>query len=232
MVFDRTRRAYYRAPLDAVPSAVLHAARPQRTTVPTWAVWCLVGLLIALLVANALLLPPIDRQPHTAEVITAAVYLAVSIGLHEGSHVLALHSFGRAIDRIGFTLNHRVFPAFYVRMNQSLLLGRQEQVCVHAAGLLVNLAVNAVVLAFSRWVEHSPALDLAAGVVFIAAAWNVVPVLNSDGYRILLSLTGTDAARELRANPPWLVTLKVVSVVLVVVVSAHTVFTLMRSSLA
>lgn len=232
MVFDRTRRAYYRAPLDAVPSSLFHAARPQRSTVPTWAVWLLIGLLVALLVVNALLLPPITRQPLTPEMITAAVYLAVSIGLHEGSHVLALRAFGRSFDKIGFKLNHWVFPAFYVRMNQTLLLSRQEQVCVHAAGLLVNLAVNAAVLACNSWVGQSPALDFAAGAVFIAAAWNAVPFLNSDGYRVLLSVIGTDTTRELRANPPWLVSLKVVGVVLVIALSAHTALTLMRSFIA
>lgn len=232
MVFDRRRRTYYRAPLEAVPPAVIHAARPRPSTVPTWAAWCLVGLLVALLVVNTLLVPSVDGHPHVPEVITAAVYLAVSIAVHEASHVAALHIFGRSIDKIGFRMNHWVFPAFSVRMNQSLLLSRQEQVCVHAAGLLVNLVVNAVTLACNRWSWQSTALDFAASAVFIAAAWNVVPVLNSDGYRVLLSLTGTDATRELRANPSWLISLKIVGVLFVIAVVTHTVFTFTRSALA
>jgi putative peptide zinc metalloprotease protein len=232
VVFDRSERTYYRAPVDALPPSIRIAARPQRSSVPSWAAWSFVGLLPVLLVLNMALMPTSTRATHVADGIAAAVYLIVSIIVHEGSHVVALHRFGRSVDRVGFKLNHRVFPAFYVRMNQSLLLSRQEQVTVHAAGALVNLAGNAIVIVLNASTVRSSAVDFAAIVVFIAVSWNAVPVLDSDGYRILLALTRTDAARPLRANPPWLILVKAAGVGFIVVVVFRTALNITRSLLA
>ncbi len=231
MIFDRVKAEYYRAPVDAVPEAIRAAARPRRSSIPPWAAWSTAGLVLVLLVLNAVLLRASVQPLDAASGVISAGYLLVSIVLHEAAHVVALLQFGRSIDRVGFKLNHRVFPAFYVRMNQSLLLSRGEQVVVHASGALVNLSLNLAVILLNGVTIQSSALSVATSVVFIAIGWNVLPILNSDGYRVLLALTATDAARRLIANPPWLIAVKVLGVASTVLVVLRTAFDLTRSLL-
>ena len=230
VVFDRVEQAYYRAPIESVPDSIEIAARVQRSLVPTWAAWSIVGMLPVLLAVNAMLLPMSTKSADSFAAV--AVYLVLSVVIHEGAHILALRGFGRSVDRVGFKLNHRVFPAFYVRMNQSLLLSRQEQIVVHAAGVLVNLAANALVLTTNALTVQSAAIEVAAHLVFIAVAWNVVPILDSDGYRVLLALAGIDAARRLRSNPPWLIGIKVAGIVFIIVVAVRAALTLTRNLVA
>ena len=232
VVFDRVEQAYYRAPIESVPDSIRIAARIQRSSVPTWTAWSIVGILPVLLAVNAMLLPTSTKSADSFAAVATAVYLVLSVVIHEGAHILALRGFGRSVDRVGFKLNHRVFPAFYVRMNQSLLLSRQEQIVVHAAGVLGNLAANALVLTTNALTVQSAAIEVAAHLVFIAVAWNVAPILNSDGYRVLLALVGVDAARRLRSNPPWLIGIKVAGIVFIVVVAVRASLTLTRNLVA
>lgn len=63
-----------------------------------------------------------------------AIFLVANVVLHEFSHVLAMRLCGRNVDKIGFKLNYKVLPAFYVRMNQVILLGRLEKIFVMLLG--------------------------------------------------------------------------------------------------
>ena len=65
-------------------------------------------------------------------------YSLGQLAVHELAHVWALRFFGKRPDRFGFKLNYWVFPAFYVRMNDTHLLTQQEKIVVHSAGLFVN----------------------------------------------------------------------------------------------
>lgn len=229
VVFDRLAGKYFRAPVEVLPSSVREAARSERSLVPPWCAWAIVATLPALVLANFLLLPRTSHPTHALGTTLAVLYLAASVVVHEFAHFIALRAFGRRPDGFGFKLNHYVFPAFYVRMNQSLLLSRPEQVVVHASGVAVNLVTNAVVLAVNAVTVRSAALDVAAQLTFIAVVWNVVPMLNSDGYRVMLALTRTDATRRLDANPRWLIVVKAFGIVFILFVVIKTVITITRN---
>lgn len=216
-IHDRATGRYYRAPVDGLPLAWRRSAEPVSTRVPTWVAPTATALTAALFVVNLSLLPTGLGAFTAATVPLLALYLGLSVGLHEAAHVVALRVFGRRIDGVGFKMNHWVFPAFYVRMNQSRLIGRPEQVVVHGAGAAANLAMNALLLAVNALWLGWDVLTSCAHFVFVSIAWNLVPVLGSDGYRILLAVTGTQAARSLRNNPVWLIALKIVSVGLAIV---------------
>jgi len=232
IVHDRGRQRYYTTPLDRLPAEVLSNTVPRTSRIGWTGAMTLLLLLGACLVGNYALLAHQPAGSWSATAVCALVaYLAVSVALHEGAHVAALRWTGRRIDRVGVKLNFGVFPAFYVRMNQTLLLSRPEKILVHSAGLLSNLTLNAALLILTR-ATGTDLLVLPLAVVLTAIAVNAIPMLNSDGYRILLAVTGTDATRTLRTNPWWVVLIKVLSVLYAAASVAVPLATTIRSLLA
>jgi putative peptide zinc metalloprotease protein len=207
-LFDRRDGRYYRTSISNLPPEALARSVPVRPVFSRVTAGALTLATFGCLLANLFVLsePRAAAEPEAAMV--PALYLLVSIVLHEAAHIGALRLCGRRIDRIGFKMNYWVFPAVYVRMNQSLLLGRSEQAVIHLAGVTSNLAVNATLGLLNLLVIHSDSLAIGVHVVFVAVIWNLAPILGSDGYRTLLAATGIPAARRLRENPPWLIALR------------------------
>lgn len=142
-------------------------------------------------------------------------YIIFSIFLHEGAHILALKYFGLNIDKIGFKMHYYILPAFYVRMNQSVLLAKSEKILVHGIGISVNLFFNLVLIVINQFFLHSPTLGLALDFTIVTLCANALPVLNSDGYRVLLALTNSDEYKNKKKNKKWIRFIKILSWVLV-----------------
>lgn len=122
-----------------------------------------------------------------------------------------LRLLGRRHDKVGFKLHYWILPAFYVRMNQSVLLSRNEKVVVHGAGIWINLTINALLILLNAWIIKSPDLNVALTLAIVTLAANALPVLNSDGYRVLLALADVNELKDWRRNPAWIVRIKVLS---------------------
>lgn len=107
---------------------------------------------------------------------------------------------GRSPDKVGFKLNYGVFPAFYVRMNDSHLLVRTDRYVVHSIGIVTNAIIT--VIAFGMlWADL---LERDWLFVFswyaIAMAYNCIPILNSDGFKSLLVLVNQREAKSFKDN--------------------------------
>jgi putative peptide zinc metalloprotease protein len=137
-------------------------------------------------------------------------YGLIQIGLHESAHLVALHVFGRRAERIGFKMNFYVFPAFYVRMNQAHLLSRGERLVVHSAGLLVNCFLVGTVGVVS-WVCDWPLLATANWIFCAGLMSNLTPLLNADGYKVILTLSNELEARKIRNKSRLILSLRIIS---------------------
>ncbi|NQX11430.1 hypothetical protein HQQ80_07325 [Microbacteriaceae bacterium VKM Ac-2855] len=232
-VLDRERNRYYQTTVAKLPVEIREAVTPRISRVSPRAAVTFVVVVLALLLGNlAFSLANGTERPSGWLVAVLAVYLPVSVVIHETAHALALRAMGRSIDKVGVKLNYWVFPAFYVRINQSLLLNRNEKVIVHGAGVCINLAINLVLFACNAFVFHWADLEVALQFVVLTLAINAIPALKSDGYRMLLALAGVDELRGLLQNPCWVVAIKVVSTAYVLCYSIYMVSSLVMRFIA
>lgn len=138
-------------------------------------------------------------------------YSSCQIILHELAHYVTFKGMGRTPDKVGFKLNYHVFPAFYVRMNDAHLLTRTDRYVVHTAGIFVN----AVVTLCAFFVLGQLSLGNDWLFVFswysIAMTFNCIPILNSDGFKAALALTGQREARYFKNNSLLIKVIVVVS---------------------
>lgn len=217
VLYDQRARRCWRAATSELPEVVLTGALPLRPRVRPALSVAVVGATVVVLLADVVVLAVAPRPWSPTTVAVVVLSVAVHVALHEAAHVVVLRSLGRQVDGVGVKLNHVVFPAVYVRMNQSLLLCRTDQALVHVAGLTANVALVTASLVAARLDTGLHDLAVGAQVVTVMACANAAPVLGSDGYRVLLALTATPARRRLRDNPGWLVVLKLAGVLLAVV---------------
>lgn len=113
-------------------------------------------------------------------------YIFFNILLHELAHVISLISFNKKIDKIGFKFNY-IFPAFYVRMNDVYMLTRKEKILVHSSGLYINLLLNLILICISYEFKINMLLVACKFYIF-GIIMNTIPILNSDGYKVLISI--------------------------------------------
>lgn len=165
--------------------------------------------LIVLNVVGLLRAPAITSVALFTAILVS--YAVVSVGIHELAHVVCMRHFGKDVDRAGFKMHYVVFPAFYVRMNQSLLLPKHERIAVHSAGIAANLLMNTAVLGINTLFLRSGELALSLRMVFVSVLINCFPFLNSDGYRVLLALRSTNEVKGRKGNPAWIRMLKLSS---------------------
>lgn len=217
VLHDLVGDRYFEARREDLPGGVVSGLVPYRPRVGRRTGGSVLAALAVLGVVNlAFLLSWPDPRLGSRAWAVVAGFTVMNIVLHEGAHVLALRFFGRRIDGVGFRMHYVLFPAFYVRMSQSHMLGKYEKVCVHGAGVCTNLAVNVVTILGVTVSGGAPDLEAAVRFVAFAAMINALPVLGSDGYRVVLALTGVAERRDRARNPPWVRWAKIVGVVLVV----------------
>lgn len=221
-MFDRHSGKYYQLEAHRLPSDILAASCERSSRIKKHHAYWFAGLLCTLLGFNVLfgflaLSPVFDA----AFIVLLATYLIFSIAIHEFAHALALRLMGRRTDRVGVKLHYWIFPAFFVRMNQSLLLSRYGKVIVHGAGLFVNLFINGVLILLNFAVIRSAPLMGSLQFVALTLAFNATPLLKSDGYRIVLALANTDAAKGFRHNVWWLNGVHVASITYAVIYTIY-----------
>ncbi|WP_235515435.1 hypothetical protein [Curtobacterium sp. Leaf183] len=110
-------------------------------------------------------------------------------------------------------------------MSQTILLDRSEQAVVHLAGIASNVVSLAALLILNQVWIGSASLAFAVHLTTLLLGWNLIPVLGSDGFRVLLALGRIDAARGFRHNPLWLNVVRVASAATAVCVVLHLVLT-------
>ena len=89
-------------------------------------------------------------------------------------------------------------------MNETYMLSRIDKIIVHSFGLFVNFTLINFVQLVNILVFDSYSLTLAYLLFSSTMVWNLVPVLNSDGYKIILASLSLDEFSNFTKNH-WLV---------------------------
>ncbi|MCY9424723.1 peptidase [Bacillus spizizenii] len=148
--------------------------------------------------------------------IIIASYFIMNIVLHEMGHIYSLKFFGKNFDKFGFKLNFYVFPAFYVQLNETYMLSRNEKIIVHLFGLFINYFIINILEIINLFTISSEPLTMAFMLFSSTLLWNLVPILNSDGYKILLAFLSLDEYSRFKTNHWLVLTIQIIGVGLAV----------------
>jgi len=132
--------------------------------------------------------------------IGAAVFLFgrfLVVALHELAHGLVVSSFGRRVTRAGVKLM-LVFPYAFVDTSDGWFEPRRRRLAISAAGPASDLLVGAVFALGAAFV-HGTVRDVLFQLSFAAyvgAFSNLNPLLDRDGYHMLVDLLGEPGLRR------------------------------------
>ena len=131
--------------------------------------------------------------------LLALVLLQVlAISVHEAGHALAIRHYGRRVRRLGFSLYY-LFPCVWVDATDMTLAPRRQRIVVSLSGPLAGV----VVAAACAFVAAAQPETLAGTIAFKAATLfvfqfvlNLMPILELDGYHILVDLLDVPLLRQ------------------------------------
>lgn len=199
--------------------------------------WFLPGIVALFVVASAVLpiATRITFQPNnnvevnvTLVLVLLFLYSATQVAIHELSHILVLRTFGEKHDRIGARLEYNFLPTIYVRINRVLLLPREQRCMVHLAGVAANAIINTTVYISSFHFAPNGILFQVSTVYSIALAINVLPFLNTDGYRALITMLNIGDTKQSTRSLPYRI-IKVSSVFFFLCYAVYTVIIVGRN---
>jgi CRP-like cAMP-binding protein/Zn-dependent protease len=121
--------------------------------------------------------------------IVSIGFFVVLVFSHEMAHALVCKHFGREVRRGGFTMFFG-FPAFFVDTTDIWLESRGRRIAVSAAGALSDAIVAGVCSLLSLVLppELATIALLLAALAYFEIAMNLLPLLELDGYYVLVDL--------------------------------------------
>lgn len=201
---DKRTKTYYRNSINSVNSNILDKfiSYPEKINKFYFCIYIL--FMIAMIAMNNIYVLHLQKSviPDFNNIILFVVilYFSVNIIIHELGHIYSLKYFDRKIDKVGFRLNFYVFPSFYVQMNETYMLSQIDKIIVHSFGLLVNFTFINFVQLFNILTINSCSLTLSYMLFSSTMIWNLVPMLNSDGYKIMLASLSLDEFSNFAKN--------------------------------
>ena len=122
-------------------------------------------------------------------VLLIALFVPLLIFTHEMAHALVCKSFGRDVRRGGIALYFGI-PAFFVDTTDIWLESRARRIAVSAAGLVSDLTLGGAcsLLALAVPAGAGAMLLFLASIAYFSFLLNLVPLLELDGYYILVDL--------------------------------------------
>jgi putative peptide zinc metalloprotease protein len=112
------------------------------------------------------------------------------VAVHELAHGLVMASYGRRVERAGLKLL-LVFPYAFVDTSQAWLEPRRRRIAISAAGPAADLALGGLFsvgcLLGAPGALRDILFQLAFG-AYLGAAYNLNPLLDRDGYQILVDV--------------------------------------------
>ena len=129
----------------------------------------------------------------------------VVVAFHELAHGLLLTGYGRRVDRAGLKVV-LVFPYVFVDTSDAWFEPRQRRVAVSAAGPASDLVLGGVFSLAAAFVGVGTVRDIFFNLAFAAyvgAIFNLNPLLDRDGYNMLVDGLGEPALRT--RSRTWIV---------------------------
>jgi putative peptide zinc metalloprotease protein len=129
----------------------------------------------------------------------AAIFLAgrlAAVSVHEVGHGLAVASFGRRVRRAGVKMI-LIFPFAFVDTSDAWFEPRRRRIAVSAGGPVTDFVVAgaaAIVATLGHGTTAEIAFQIALG-AYIGGLFNLNPLLDRDGYHILVDLLGQPGLR-------------------------------------
>jgi putative peptide zinc metalloprotease protein len=123
--------------------------------------------------------------------------LAVA-SVHETAHGLVMASFGRPVREAGFKLV-LIFPYFYVDTSQAWFEPRRRRIAVAAAGPASDLSLGGLFSLLCVAAAPGPLRDVLFQLAFgayVGAFFNLNPLVERDGYQILVDVLGEPGLRR------------------------------------
>jgi putative peptide zinc metalloprotease protein len=141
----------------------------------------------------------------------------LSVSVHEAGHALAIVHFGRRVRRLGFAIYY-LFPCVYVDSTDMSMSTRRARIVVSLAGPIGGLSVGAIcaLIAAAEGGFIGGLAFKAASLFIFQFAFNLLPILELDGYFVLCDLLDSpflrgraiafargSALRKLRRRERW-----------------------------
>ena len=146
------------------------------------------------------------------------VLQVMSISVHEAGHAFAIRHYKRHVRRMGFMIQY-LFPCFYVDSTDMSLGTRGQRIVVSLSGPFAGLATAAACAVGAALLPGTFAGELlfkAASIFVFQFIFNLLPILELDGYYVLIDaldapflrqrslwFVRTAAFRKLRARAKW-----------------------------
>ncbi|MCI2928410.1 peptidase [Staphylococcus hominis] len=205
---DKIKNNYYRNKLSAIDSEELKHFTSYPEKISNFLFWIYILLTITMIIVNNIYTLYLQKNIKPLFdiniIIILVLYFLFNIFMHELGHIYSLKFFGRQFNKVGFKLNFYVFPSFYVQMNEIYMLSKKDKIIVHSFGLFINfLFINSIQL-FNVVTIDNYGLTLAYLFFSSTMIWNLIPILNSDGYKIMLTALSLDEFEKIMRNH-WLV---------------------------
>jgi len=134
---------------------------------------------------------------YTLGILALTVLQVLSITVHEAGHALAIRHYGRRVRRLGLMIYY-LFPAAYVDATDMAMASRGQRIVVSLAGPIGGATVGAIcafVAAFEGGIVGAVAFQGASLFIF-QLALNLVPILELDGYHVLVDLLDAPFLRQ------------------------------------
>lgn len=134
---------------------------------------------------------------YTLGILALTVLQVISISVHEAGHALAIRHYGRRVRRLGLMIYY-LFPAAYVDATDMAMASRGQRIVVSLAGPIGGATVGAIcafIAAFEGGIVGSIAFQGASLFTF-QLALNLVPILELDGYHVLVDLLDAPFLRQ------------------------------------
>src|SRR6185503_19511006 len=134
---------------------------------------------------------------YTQGLVALTVLQVISISVHEAGHALAIRHYGRRVRRLGVMIYY-LFPAAYVDATDMAMASRGQRIVVSLSGPIGGATVGAIcafIAAFEGGIVGSVAFQGASLFIF-QLALNLVPILELDGYHVLVDLLDAPFLRQ------------------------------------
>ena len=129
--------------------------------------------------------------------VVLIVLQVLSISVHEAGHALAIRHYGRRVRRLGLAIYY-LFPCMYVDSTDMTMAPRRQRIVVALAGPIAGMTVGAA-CAFVAAVDGGLAGSLAfkaASLFAFQLVLNLLPILELDGYHVLVDLLDAPFLRQ------------------------------------
>ena len=130
-------------------------------------------------------------------ILALIVLQVLSISVHEAGHALAIRHYGRRVRRLGLMIYY-LFPCAYVDSTDMAMASRRQRIVVALAGPIGGATVGAIcafVAAFNGGVIGGIAFQ-AASLFTFQLVMNLMPILELDGYHVLVDLLDAPFLRQ------------------------------------